>query len=156
MESVYPETTFMSYLASRPSRDLLVAAHQQITHDWWASRRKSFDCYVSQIVIDEVSAGDPEESERRMEMINTFPVLEVTEKAEFLTKAILASGAIPPRAVRDAAHTAVTAVHDVDYVLTWNCTHLANAQVIRRISVVCNREGYNMPTICTPEELMGG
>ncbi len=156
MESVYLETTLISYLASRPSRDLLVAAHQQTTHEWWTDRRENFECYVSQIVIDEASAGDPEEAKKRVEIINAFPVLEVPEAAELLTSAILASGAIPPRAVRDAAHIAVAAVNDVDYLLTWNCKHLANAQIIRRISVVCNREGYNMPVICTPEELMGG
>ncbi len=156
MESVYLETTFISYLVSRPSRDLLVAAHQQITNDWWLNRRQSFDCYVSQVVIDEVSAGESEESKKRMEIINAFPVLEVTDEAELLTRAIVASGAIPPRAVRDAAHIAVAAVNDMDYLLTWNCTDLANAQIVRKISVVCNMEGYNMPVVCTPEELMGG
>lgn len=156
MESVYLETTFISYFVSLPSRDLLVAAHQQTTHDWWSNRREDFECYVSQVVIDEASAGDPEEVQKRMEIIDDFPVLEVTEEAELMTRAILASGAIPARAVRDAAHIAVAAVNDVDYLLTWNCKHLANAQIIRRISVVCNREGYNMPVICTPEELMGG
>ena len=156
MESVYLETTFISYLVSHPSRDLLVAAHQQTTHEWWTNRRQGFECYVSQVVIDEASAGDPEEAEKRMERIGEFSVLEVTDEAESLTRSILESGAIPPHAVRDAAHIAVAAVNDVDYLLTWNCTHLANAQIIRRISVICNREGYNMPVICTPEELMGG
>ncbi len=156
MESVYLETTLISYLASRPSRDLLVAAHQQTTYEWWTDRRQNFECYVSQIVIDEASAGDPEEAKKRMEIISAFPVLEVPEAAEQLTSGILATGAIPRRAVRDAAHIAVAAVNDVDYLLTWNCKHLANAQIIRRISVVCNREGYNTPLICTPEELMGG
>jgi len=156
MESVYLETTLISYLCSRPSRDLLVAAHQQVTSDWWTSRREAFDCFISQIVIDEVSAGDPDEARKRMEIINMFPVLEVTEEALLLAKAILSSEAIPPRAVREAAHVSVAAVHDVNYLLTWNCTHLANAQVIRRLSVVCNREGFHMPIICTPEELMGG
>lgn len=156
METVYLETTLISYLSSRPSRDLLVAAHQQVTSDWWTSRREAFDCFVSQIVIDEVSAGDPEEARKRMEIVDMFPVLEVTEEARLLARAILGSEAIPARAIRDAAHIAVAAVHDVDYLLTWNCTHLANAQVIRRVSVVCNREGFHMPTICTPEELMGG
>jgi predicted nucleic acid-binding protein len=156
MESVYIETTVISYLSSRPSRDLLVAAHQQVTYDWWTSRRENFDCFVSQIVIDEVSAGDPEEARKRIEIVDMFPVLEVTGEAELLAKAILGSEAIPSRAVRDAAHIAVAAVHGIDYLLTWNCTHLANAQVIRRISAVCNREGFHMPIICTPEELMGG
>lgn len=156
METVYIETTFISYLVSRSSRDLLVAAHQQATKDWWFQRRQDFECYVSQVVLDEASAGDPEEAKTRMRMINDFPVLEITEESESLAAAIIASGAIPPHAVRDAAHIAIATVNDMDYLLTWNCTHLANAQIIRRIAVVCNRQGYNMPVICTPEELMGG
>lgn len=153
---MYIETTFISYLASRPSRDLLVAAHQQASQDWWIERRQEFECYVSQVVLDEAGAGDPDEAMKRMAAISGIAVLEVTGEAESLTAAILSSGAIPPRAVRDAAHIAVAAVNDIDYLLTWNCKHLANAQIIRRISVVCNNEGYNMPLICTPEELMGG
>jgi len=155
METVYIETTFISYLVSRPSRDLLVAAHQQATRDWWFERRQIFECYVSQVVLDEVSAGDPEEAKTRMAMIGTFPVLEITEEAESLAAAIIASGAIPPQAVRDAAHIALATVNDMDYLLTWNCRHLANGQIIRRVAVVCNQKGYNMPVICTPEELMG-
>jgi hypothetical protein len=118
MESVYLETTLISYLVSRPSRDLLVAAHQQTTHEWWTVRRPHFTCYISQLVIDEASGGDPEEAKKRMEIINAFPVLEVPEATELLTSAILTSRAIPPRAVRDAAHIAVAAVHNVDYLLT--------------------------------------
>jgi hypothetical protein len=82
-------------------------------------------------------------------------VLEVTEKAESLTEAILSNGVIPPRAVRDAAHIAVATIHGIDYLLTWNCKHLANAQISRRILSVCERLGHRMPIICTPEELMG-
>ena len=156
MESVYLETTLISYLVARPSRDLLVAAHQQTTQDWWSERRREFECYVSQVVLDEAAAGDPEEAKKRVAIIGDFPVLEATEEAESLAVAIMAAGVIPSRAVRDAAHIAVAAVSNIDYLLTWNCKHLANAQIIRRISVVCNKEGYNMPIICTPEELMGG
>ena len=155
MESVYIETTVISYLASRPSRDILVAAHQQTTDEWWTFRRHEFECYISQIVIDEIQAGDIEAAEKRMEEIDDFPVLEATIEAEGLTEAIIEGGAIPERAVRDAAHIAVAAVNDIDYLLTWNCSHLANAQIIRRVSVICNAQGYNMPVICTPEELMG-
>jgi predicted nucleic acid-binding protein len=154
-ESVYLETTFISYLVGRPSRDLLVAGHQQATQDWWTNRRGDFDCYVSQVVIDEASSGDPDEIQKRMTVIANLPVLEVTQDAESLTHAILAIGVIPPRALRDAAHIAVAAVHEVDYLLTWNCKHLANAQITRRIAMTCDRLGYRMPIICTPEELMG-
>ncbi|PIQ45599.1 MAG: DNA-binding protein [Deltaproteobacteria bacterium CG12_big_fil_rev_8_21_14_0_65_43_10] len=155
MESVYIETTVISYLVSRPSRDILVAAHQQTTDEWWASRRQEFECFISQVVIDEIQAGDNEAAEKRMKEIGDLPVLEASVEAEHLAEAIIEAEAIPQKAVRDAAHIAVAAVNDIDYLLTWNCRHLANAQIIRSVSVICNAKGFSMPVICTPEELMG-
>ena len=155
VESVYLETTFISYLTAQPSRDLLVAAHQQTTQDWWTTRRGEFTCYVSQVVIDEVSAGDPDESKKRLSAISNLSALDVTPEAEVLTQNILSRGILPPSAVRDAAHIAVAGVHAIDYLLTWNCKHLANARIMRRIESVCEGLGYRMPIICTPEELMG-
>ena len=155
MESVYIETTIISYLVSRPSRDILVAAHQQVTNEWWTDRRDAFECFISQVVIDEIQAGDPKAADKRIYEIRLFPVLEATIEAEQLTKSIVDAGAIPRKAVRDAAHIAVAAVNDMDYLLTWNCRHLANAQIIRKVSFACNSQGFNMPVICTPEELMG-
>lgn len=156
MESVYLETTFISYLVARPSRDLIVAGHQQITQEWWANRHDEFECMVSQVVIDEVSVGDPSEVQKRLAIIGGLPALDVTADATDLAKAIMAAGILPPHVVRDAAHVAVSAVHAVDYLLTWNCRHLANAQSARRIARVCEKLGHRMPIICTPEELMGG
>ncbi len=156
MESVYLETSFLSYLVARPSGDLLVAAHQKTTQDWWTDRRDHFTCYVSQVVIDEASAGDPSEAQRRLAVIGALAALDLTPGTESLTQAIMASGALPPSAGRDAAHVAVSAFHSVDYLLTWNCKHLANAQIMRKIESVCQMMGYRMPIICTPEELMGG
>jgi hypothetical protein len=156
MESVYLETTFISYLVARPSRDLLVAAHQQLTHEWWDTRRSGFECSVSQVVFEEASAGDPAEIQERLAIIAGLPTLPPTEAAELLTQAIMDAGIIPPRALPDAAHVAVSAVHGIDYLLTWNCKHLANAQIARRIARVCEKLGHRMPIICTPEELMGG
>lgn len=156
MESVYLETSYISYLVARPSGDLLVAAHQKTTQDWWTDRRDLFTCYVSQVVIDEASAGDPTEAQKRLAVISGLAVLDLTPGAESLTQAILGSGALPASAGRDAAHVAVAAVHAVDYLLTWNCKHLANAQIMRKIESVCLALGYRMPIICTPEELMGG
>ncbi|HKI30309.1 MAG TPA: type II toxin-antitoxin system VapC family toxin [Gemmataceae bacterium] len=155
MESVYLETTFISYLVARPSRDLLVAAHQQATQEWWANRRIEFENCVSQVVIGEASAGDPAEVQKRLAIIDGLPTIEITEDAESLTEAIMAAGILPPHAVRDAAHVAVAVVHGIDYLLTWNCKHLANAQIARRIASVCEKLGHRMPIICTPEELMG-
>jgi hypothetical protein len=142
-------------LVARPSGDLLVAAHQKATQDWWTGRRPQFDCYVSQVVIDEASAGDPTEAQKRLAVTGSLAALEVTQASQLLTQAILASGVLPPSAARDAAHVAVAAYHGVDYLLTWNCKHLANAQIMRKIETVCRAAGYRMPVICTPEALMG-
>src|SRR5437868_5916533 len=119
METAYLETTFISYLVARPSGDLLVAAHQKTTQDWWTGRRHLFSCYVSQVVIDEASAGDPTEARKRLAVISSLAALDITPGAESLTQTILASGILPPSAARDAAHIAVTAFHSVDYLLTW-------------------------------------
>ncbi|MEW6348432.1 MAG: type II toxin-antitoxin system VapC family toxin [Thermodesulfobacteriota bacterium] len=155
METVYLETTFISYLVSRPSRDLLVAAHQQVSRDWWDERRGYFDCYVSQLVIDEASAGDREGAKKRISIIMGIPVLEIDSDAESLAMAIIEGGAIPLHAAGDAAHIGIATANRMDYLLTWNCKHLANAQIMRRVGTICNRRGYRMPLICTPEELMG-
>jgi len=156
MESVYLETTFISYLVARPSRDVIVAGHQQTTQEWWANRRSQFECSVSQVVIDEASVGDPTEVQKRLAIIGGLPTLALTDEANALTQAIMAAGILPPQVLRDAAHVAVAAVHGVDYLLTWNCKHLANAQIARRIAVVCEKLLHKMPIICTPDELMGG
>src|SRR5579871_1109942 len=155
MESVYLETTFISYLVARPSRDVIVAGHQQTTQDWWANRRSEFACSISQVVIEESSRGDPTEVQKRVAILGELPILDVTQDAEAITQAIMLAGILPAQALPDAAHVGVTAVHHVDYLLTWNCKHLANAQIARRIAVVYEKLGHRMPVICTPEELMG-
>jgi hypothetical protein len=125
----YLETSFISYLVARPSRDVVVAGHQQTTQEWWDNRRSQFDCSVSQVVVDEASIGDATEIEKRLAIISGLPVLKVTEEAEALVQAIIAAGILPPHAFPDAAHVAVSAVHKTDYLLTWSCKHLANAKL---------------------------
>jgi len=117
-------------------------------------QKKKYECYISEIVIDESSAGDEKEIQKRLTIINELKLLDLTKEVDELTKAILKSGIIPPRAVRDAAHIAVATVHEVDYLLTWNCTHIANAHILKRIEKICILSGFQMPTICTPENLM--
>jgi hypothetical protein len=156
MESVYLETTFISYLVARPSRDLMVAAHQQATREWWEDRRAAFECFVSQVVIDESSAGDATEIQKRLAIIGNLQTIVGSEAAVSLTEVIVSSNILPVRAIRDAAHVAMAAVGGIDYLLTWNCKHLANAQIARRIQKICLKSGYRMPIICTPNELMGG
>jgi len=154
METVYLETTFISYLVALPSRDLIVAAHQKITSDWWMNERNKYTCCVSQFVIDEASVGDSVEIQKRLVIIDNIHALEVTEEVEHLAKTILTSGVIPQKTPNDAAHIAVAAVHKVDFLLTWNCKHLANAHILKRIRILCEKQNYPMPYVCTPEELM--
>jgi predicted nucleic acid-binding protein len=134
METVYLETTFVSYLVALPARDLVIAAHQQVTRDWWQRRRTQFRLVISQVVLDEISAGDESEVRKRLELVKPLPVLASSADAEALTAAIIEAGVLPEKAVRDAAHIALATVHGVQYLLTWNCRHLANAQISRRVS----------------------
>ncbi len=154
MESVYVETTILSYLVSNPARDVVIAGHQQTTRQWWSTRQKVFTCYISQVVVDEISAGDPSEVQKRLAVARTLDALLITIEAERLNESIIKSGVLPPKAIRDAAHIAVSTVHNVQYLLTWNCKHLANAQISKRIAALCKQAGFEMPTICTPEELL--
>ncbi|MFV1965240.1 MAG: type II toxin-antitoxin system VapC family toxin [Pirellulaceae bacterium] len=156
METVYLETTVVSYLVALPARDLVVAAHQQTTREWWDRRRSEFRLVISQVVLDEISVGDNSEIQKRLEVVKALKVLGALPEAEALTAAIIEAGILPEKAVRDAAHIAVATAHGVEYLLTWNCTHLANAQISRRVARVFSEHGFVMPTICTPEELFGG
>lgn len=152
---VYLETTIPSYLTSWPRRDLIRAAHQQITREWW-NQRDRFEMFISQLVIRECSAGDAEAAEARLSVVRDLPLLEHTEAAQELAEALLRGVPLPPRAAADALHIATATVHGMDYLLTWNCAHIANASLRGPIEVVCRNAGYEPATICTPQELPGG
>lgn len=152
---IYLETTVVSYLAARPTRDLVVAAHQQITCEWWETRRNQFELYVSQSVVREAGGGDAEAASLRLQVIAELPTLTATEEALKLAEALVARRALPPGAEEDALHVATAAIHGMDYLLTWNCRHIANAEAQQAMASVCLLFGYAMPVICTPEELMG-
>jgi hypothetical protein len=155
MKTVYLETSFVSYLVSEPGRDVIVAGHQAITREWWAHRRRLFACYVSQEVLDEAGQGDAGQVVKRLAIAQALPKLPITPAVTRLAGAIVQAGAMPRKAARDAVHVAVAAVATVDYVLTWNCKHIANREVLPRIEKVVQAQGWKMPAICTPEELMG-
>ena len=154
--SVYLESTIPSYLTAHPSRDLLIAAHQQVTSEWWRTRRIGFDLYVSQFVLDEISRGDAEVAQKRLDAIKGISLLDITDNVLDLAAAFVASRIIPKKAGTDAVHIALAAVHSMDFLLTWNCKHIANAAIIRAIETACLKRGFQCPVICTPEELMGG
>lgn len=155
MEKVYLESSFISYLVSNPSENLIVAAHQQISFQWWKQCRNHFDCCVSEAVIREISVGDPNEILKRIEIISGLTVLMASEQAEELTTKILNRNILPKKAAADAAHIAIAATNHIDYVITWNCKHLANAQIIKRIKTLFLEYNIELPYICTPEELLG-
>jgi hypothetical protein len=151
---VYIETTIVSLLVSRPSRDIVMAGHQQLTREWWEKRRLKFACFISEAVLDEVRAGNAEQAALRLLAIDGFPRLAATPEAERLAGDFL-RGVLPPKAARDAAHLAIAAVAHVNYLLTWNCSHLANAQILDRLEPIATAAGFKLPRVCTPEELMG-
>jgi len=151
---VYIETSIVSYLTAWPSRDLVTAARQQITREWWETRREGFELFISQSVIDEASAGDPDAAKRRLEALNTLPLLNPMEEGDELAQTFMEQVPLPNEAAADALHLAITVVNGINYLLTWNCTHLANAALRNNIESVCRNKGYEPPIICTPEELL--
>ena len=152
---LYIETTVPSYLTAWPSRDLIRAGHQQITREWWENRRAAFDLYISQFVLDEAGAGDVQAARERLAALQDIPLLDLTEEVVELAEGLKAALALPDQAVTDAAHIAIAAVHGLHFLLTWNCRHIANAEMFATIERVCLARGYICPVICTPEELMG-
>jgi predicted nucleic acid-binding protein len=151
---VYLETTIPSYLTAWPSRDLVMAAHQQTTREWWETRRDKFDLFVSQYVIDEASLGDPEAARRRLEILANITLLDPSEDVYSLADAIMGSVPLPPKAATDALHIAIAAVNGMEYLLTWNCAHIANAEFRSGFQWICLNNGFDPPIICTPEELI--
>ncbi len=115
-----------------------------------------FDVFISEFVVAELSQGDSEASARRLDAIEGISELDVTEEVRKLGKALIAEGPIPKGAAIDAFHIAVAAVNGMDFLLTWNCTHIANAVMRPQVEEICRKHGYEPPTICTPQELMEG
>jgi len=153
--SVYLETTIPSYLTAWRSPELSMAAKQQTTRQWWDERRERFDLYISDVVLLEASGGDPDAAKRRLEALDGIPVLKPLPEADEIALALVDSLALPDSALADAAHIAISVVHGMDYLLTWNCTHIANATYQPIIHEVCDDFGFAMPVICTPDQLMG-
>jgi predicted nucleic acid-binding protein len=153
--SVYVETSVISYLVAQPTRDLIVAGHQQLTYEWWAEHRRSFDLFVSRVVLEEASLGDPEMARRRLEVMEAIPLLPVKAEATQIAAELVHRGGLPRKASTDALHIAVAAASGMEYLLTWNCKHIANAQARRAVNLICRSSGVEPPVICTPEELLG-
>ncbi|MDD4118172.1 MAG: type II toxin-antitoxin system VapC family toxin [Kiritimatiellae bacterium] len=154
--TIYIETTIPSFLTARLSGDLIAAGRQLLTRQWWDQRRGKYRLFVSQYVLDEAAQGDADAARLRLDALNELEILEVDTEVVRLAQRIVATGLIPSKAFTDAAHIAAAARHGLDFLLTWNCAHIANAEISKKIRAVMAAEGYELPEICTPEEMFGG
>ena len=152
---IYVETSVISYLTSRPSRDLIVAAHQEITREWWAVRREAFSIAVSTLVADEASRGDPDAAGARLAALSGIESMIIAPDAVTLAQALVVRGALPKKALADALHVALAALWRADYLLTWNCTHIANGETLPLVESSLRALGHTPPRILTPLEMMG-
>ena len=152
--TAYIETSVVSYLTSRPSRDIVVVALQQVTREWWQTARDRFQLAASELVIREAGQGDPDAARARLEALEGVALLDATEDAEQFARELIDSGTLPPTAAADAAHIAIAVTNRVHYPVTWNFRHIANATMRSRIEGVGRSAGYEPPVICTPNELM--
>jgi predicted nucleic acid-binding protein len=148
------ETTVVSYLTAWPSRDVVIAGYQQTTRDWWRGAAERFELVASEVVVNEASAGDADAARDRLAALDSVTLLDATEEAAELAQQLIDAGAIPEKAAEDAVHIAIAVANGVDYLVTWNCRHIANATMRSQIERVCRDAGYEPTIICTPDELM--
>jgi len=154
-ETIYIETSIFGYLTARSTKNLIIAANIEITRDWWNNRRHYFTPYISEAVINEVALGDTEIASQRLALLRGFPLLELSQAVKDLAKTFLRQSNLPPKAHVDAIHIAAATVHNMNYLLTWNCKHIANPQMQRKLREISLNFGYQLPIICTPYELLG-
>ena len=154
MPRVYIETSIVSYLRQRPSGQVVMAARQLLTRRWWESGRFNFELVTSQYVIDEAADGDPQLAQERLESLDDIPLLQLGPDIDAIASEIMSRAILPPKAQVDALHIATAAHHGIDYLLTWNCTHIANARILPRIHRVLAEMNCFIPIICTPEEML--
>jgi hypothetical protein len=152
--SVYIETTVVSYLTAKPSRDLVVAGHQQVTQEWWEKSLPKFDTFISDAVLEEAAKGDKNAAALRISRLKDIPLLKVTEDVLALARFYLVNLRLPDRAAVDSLHLAVATRHRMDYLVSWNMAHIVNGRVVLRLHELNAERGMQTPVICTPEELM--
>ncbi len=154
MPRVYIETSIVSYLRQRASGQVVTAARQLLTRRWWEDERSNYDLVTSQYVIDEAADGDPQRAQERLETLDDIPLLQLGPEIDAIAEEIMSRAILPAKAQVDALHIAAVAHHRIDYLLTWNCTHIANARILPRIHGVLSDLNCFVPIICTPEEMV--
>lgn len=154
MKSVYIESSVISYITARPSRDVVTSARQAITIEWWETYKDSFEVFISELVLEEIGTGDRQASSNRLAIVEDIPILVTTDNTVALAKALISSSAIPVSSTEDALHISIAAVQGVDFLLTWNFKHINNANTRNKIADVINRMNFRNPILCSPEELV--
>lgn len=151
--SVYIESSVISYLTARPSRDVVTAARQAITLDWWQNQRHKYEVYISALVEQEISTGDSVAAEQRIQAVSSIYSVAISPEAQAIAASLIASKAVPHNYVEDAMHIAIAAAQGTEYLLTWNFKHINNAETKSLIAKVVEASGYICPILCSPEEL---
>lgn len=154
--TIYVEIPIPSFLTARPSGDVIGVARQLVTRQWWEQSRSEYALFASETVVEEAGRGDPDAARLRLEALAGLTLLAVDEPALALAQKILDSGVIPGKAAADALHVAIAARHGMDFLLTWNCAHIANAAIWTKLGNLVCAAGYRLPVICTPDELLAG
>ena len=154
-DAVFIETTIPSYYVARPSRNVVQLARQELTREWWDFHRASYDLYTSEVVLEEAADGDAVMAQQRLKLLASLPLLDISEHVADLADELVQSAILPPVAARDAIHLSSAAVHQMQFLLTWNCKHIANPHIRERIRTCFSRHGVELPVICTPEEFIG-
>jgi hypothetical protein len=151
---VYLETTVVSYLAAKPSRDIIVAGHQDATRELWPELSAKYETYISALVFEEAKKGDPDQAQIRLAAISPFPMLDIDDEARLLAEKIVGRRAVPAEYPEDALHIAVAAVNGIEVIITWNFAHLNNPFTRKKVRQIVEGEGFECPEICSPEELL--
>lgn len=155
MPSIYIETSIVSFLTARNSSNVLSSSHQWLTQKWWNEYRLDYELVTSQFVLDEASQGDQDQVEQRVSILRELPLLEITLEVLDVADTLLASKILPAKARLDALHISIATVHDIEYLLTWNCKHIANASILPLLYRKLIELGLSPPLVCTVEEMMG-
>lgn len=153
--TVYVETTVIGHLVGRIHPNPVIAGRQTVTRAWWTSAAQDYSMLVSQLVADECAAGDADAAAERLAALDGLTFVDASDESDDLSRQLMAAGAIPTSEPRDALHIAIAATNGVQYLVTWNFKHIANAVVRDLIENVCRDCGNEPPTICSPDELQG-
>ena len=154
-DAVFIETTIPSYYVARASRNVVQLARQELTREWWDLHRAVYDLYTSEVVLEEAVDGDADMARQRLELLAGIPLLDISAEVADLADELIQGAILPLVAARDAIHISSAAVHRMQFLLTWNCKHIANPHIRERIRTCFSRHGIDLPVICTPEEFIG-